>query len=303
VTGGPTREPGARRHAAGWGFVALGLVAVVAMEANGAAWSTRRGASVHAVPHSVVVAGVASATVVALAAFCFAIATSRGSETPEQRRRRWAGAVAFFLVLALLAIGRIVFHPAHPAAQHVPLQKGPTLPRAAVSGTGSRAAGHGETWWPLVVVGVGTSAALLTAMVRRPVGRHGVSEGSGIDPATLAMLDASLDDLRREADPRRAVTAAYARTERGLAARGFARRPSETPTEYLQRALAGDGTESLARHDVAAGPLGELTALAERARFSAQPVDEAMRARAIDALETLRRELGRAVESNRDRVH
>ena len=46
------------------------------------------------------------------------------------------------------------------------------------------------------------------------------------------MLDETLDDLRAEADPRRAIIAAYARLERVLAANGVPR-TAETSDEYL----------------------------------------------------------------------
>ena len=57
-------------------------------------------------------------------------------------------------------------------------------------------------------------------------------------PALADVLDETLDDLRAETDPRRAVIAAYARMERALAAYGLPRRPSEAPDEYLQRIFA-----------------------------------------------------------------
>ena len=57
-------------------------------------------------------------------------------------------------------------------------------------------------------------------------------------PALADVLDETLDDLRAEADPRRAVIAAYARMERALAAYGLPRSPAEAPDEYLQRILA-----------------------------------------------------------------
>ncbi len=58
----------------------------------------------------------------------------------------------------------------------------------------------------------------------------------GVAPPALAdVLEETLDDLRAEIDPRRAVIAAYARMERALAAFGLPRSPSEAPDEYLQR--------------------------------------------------------------------
>ena len=96
-------------------------------------------------------------------------------------------------------------------------------------------------------------------------------------------LDESLDDLRSENDPRRAVIAAYARMERTLAAHGVARRPAEAPLEYLARVLS----------DLALRPssVRTLTHLFERAKFSHHAVDPKMKEAAIDALEAARAEL------------
>src|SRR5204862_7777590 len=71
------------------------------------------------------------------------------------------------------------------------------------------------------------------------------------------VLDETLDDLRAESDPRRAVIAAYARMERALAAHGIPRRRFEAPHEYLGRVLG----------ELTAGrlPAGRLTTLVERA--------------------------------------
>ncbi len=64
-----------------------------------------------------------------------------------------------------------------------------------------------------------------------------------------AVLDDTLDDLRAEADPRRAVIAAYARLEQVLGANGLARRPAETPEEYLARILAAAGRRRAGSRD------------------------------------------------------
>ena len=283
MTGGPTRESVTRRRAVGWALVALGLVTIVGMEANGAAWSKHRGAEVHSLPHGVIVGGAAAAAVAAAVLFALAVVSSHGSETPERRRRRWASAIAVGVALLLVSFARLFLHPSRSATTHRAPENATGIHPDA-SGSGGPPTRDGQTWWPLVIVGIGTAAALAVALGRRPVGRSEPDLETDDDLAAIAMLDASLDDLRSVADPRRAVTAAYARTEYGLAARGFARLPAETPTEYLQRALS-TGSE------ITVEPLRELTALSERARFSALPVDESMRERAIEALETLRREL------------
>jgi uncharacterized membrane protein len=98
-----------------------------------------------------------------------------------------------------------------------------------------------------------------------------------------AAVDESLDDLRAEPDPRRAVIAAYARLERVLAAYRLPRRPAEAPLEYLARML----------DDLSVSPdaARRLTALFERARFSQHEVGTEMKEEAISALEKVRDDL------------
>ena len=71
--------------------------------------------------------------------------------------------------------------------------------------------------------------------------------------------------------------------ERALAAVGMARRPSEAPLEYLERALVDlDATAASARR---------LTDLFRFAKFGDRPVDAQAKEDAIAALETVRDEL------------
>ena len=103
--------------------------------------------------------------------------------------------------------------------------------------------------------------------------------------AVVAVLDEALDDLGDERDPRRAVIAAYARMEDVLAEHGLARRPPETPYEYLARVLTDlRASERSARR---------LTELFEWAKFSTHEVSERMRADAIGCLTHLRAEVAR----------
>src|SRR4029453_16323363 len=55
--------------------------------------------------------------------------------------------------------------------------------------------------------------------------------------ALAAILDDTLDDLRAEPDPRKAVIACYSRMERSLASYGLPRHPFEAPEEYPGRGL------------------------------------------------------------------
>jgi Domain of unknown function (DUF4129) len=98
-------------------------------------------------------------------------------------------------------------------------------------------------------------------------------------------LDESIDDLRNDPDLRRAIIAAYARMEHALARAGIARRPSEAPFEYIERAL-----RSL---DTSADGARRLTGLFEWAKFSHHEPEPAMRDQAIEALVAVRDDLSR----------
>ncbi|MEZ5407464.1 MAG: DUF4129 domain-containing protein [Acidimicrobiales bacterium] len=102
------------------------------------------------------------------------------------------------------------------------------------------------------------------------------------DVAAALVADITVD-LRSEPDAGRAVRYAYARVEQRLASLGIERRPAESEPELLSRALGVLGDEGRA--------LADLTALFERARFSDEPVPEALRAGALGALEQLRARL------------
>jgi hypothetical protein len=145
------------------------------------------------------------------------------------------------------------------------------------------------SWIPIAVV-VGLVVAAIVAYVaaerRTPRGRGGDED---LAEQLAAVLDETLDDLRAEADPRRAIIAAYARLERVLAANGVPRRAAETPAEYLPRVL----------HDLELDPaaIERLTALFTQAKFSQHDVNSTMKEEAIDALERVRDELRLAREA------
>ena len=89
-------------------------------------------------------------------------------------------------------------------------------------------------------------------------------------------VEESLDDLRAEGDPRRAIVRCYARFERMAAASGLERRPWLTPTEFTR--------EVLARLSLPRAAVPTLTGLFELARFSHHPRGPSERERAVDAL-------------------
>jgi hypothetical protein len=133
-----------------------------------------------------------------------------------------------------------------------------------------------------VVLGVAAAAAaaaLLSARARR----RRLGDAQELALVLADVLEETLDDLRAEPDPRRAVIAAYARLERALAAYGLPRRPAEAPGEYLQRIFAD--------LDVGRRSVERLTALFTQAKFSQHEIGPATKEEAIAALETVREEL------------
>jgi hypothetical protein len=92
-------------------------------------------------------------------------------------------------------------------------------------------------------------------------------------------VDAAIGALDAEADPRRAVIAAYRAMQQTLGEHGVARSPTEAPREYLQRVLtANQASEREAK---------TLTSLFEEARYSAHPIPERLREVALAALRSL----------------
>ena len=146
---------------------------------------------------------------------------------------------------------------------------------------------HAEFRWvaALVVGGIvlGLAGAATTVYVRRRWGGEDWDREAQLAAALDEVLADSLDDLRAEPDPRRAVIRAYARMERTFAAYGVPRDESEAPLEYMVRAL-----DSLS---VSAYSVRRLTQLFSRAKFSPHDVDAAMKDDAIEALVGVRAEL------------
>jgi uncharacterized protein DUF4129 len=138
-------------------------------------------------------------------------------------------------------------------------------------------------WLPMIVVGsliLGIGGAMAVMAARR---QREVLAATPIRETLAEVLDETLDDLRNEPDPRKAVIGAYANMERTLAARGVPRHESEAPVEYLQRILE---VVSASGHSVR-----RLTRLFSRARYSPHEIDAGMKEEAIDALTGLRAEL------------
>ena len=274
-------------------LVVIALVAVVAIAATG---STPGGDSATRPPSQTLYDLVFTLGLVAVALggllLVYGLLQRRAiaGEVASGRYRR-TGIVTYLLFFAVFtgyAYWRLESWrpPASPEEeQELPFPGGPQLPslpeEAETSYTPS------VSWIPVLVVG----GLLVTGVLAYVLSERRARRGRGSRALLLAgqladVLDETLDDLRAETDPRRAIIAAYARLELVLAANGIPRRAAETPQEYLERILRSLG--------LAGEPIGRLTELFTRAKFSQHVVDLEMKEDAIGALEEVRGELRRA---------
>jgi hypothetical protein len=207
----------------------------------------------------------------------------------RQRRSPWATIVIVGVIVALFAVRIRWGSHGHGLGSGIFDHIRP-LSRPSKSSDSAAGAYRPEfATWPVMIVlaliVMALGAWYLSARARRS---RLTGPTEAVLPALADVLDETLDDLRAEADPRRAVIAAYARMERTLASYGLPRDPSEAPDEYLQR-IFGD-------LEVSRRTVTRLTALFATAKFSSHDVGPDMKQEAISALETMREEL-RAAEA------
>ena len=270
-------------------LVVLALVSVVAVAATG---STERGTSAVRPPSATLLDTILSLGAVAWIAGAVLLAyglTQRKAIAEEMaskrfRRQRFATFVVVMTAFTAFAYFRLRNWEVEPVEEELadPLLPGatptPTTPGEATVNYEPRFA-----WLPVILVVALAVAAILAYVIAQRRASRAVRGEDALLDELATVLDETLDDLRAESDPRLAVIAAYARLERVLAAHGVARRPAETPEEYLGRVLG-----NLAIHPAA---VRRLTDLFSRAKFSQHAVDIGMKEEAIDALEQVRDQL------------
>jgi len=173
-------------------------------------------------------------------------------------------------------------HPRQNGSVAVPGAEGP-----ANSNLDPGHAATGQFHWVVALIAGSLILALVIGVVAAVVAKRLRGDDWAKEAALSAALDEvlgdTLDDLRAEKSPRRAVIRAFARMEKTFAAHNVQREPSETPREYVERALD--------RLGVSSASVRQLTKLYERAKFSRLEIDERMKADAIDALAGVRAEL------------
>jgi len=271
--------------------VLLGLVGVVAIAATGRA-PARGESSPSGHPPTLLIDYLSTIAVLFVPAGAILIVWAgfmrrmdRVTGKNKGRRRPLLG-----LVLLAIVLGVFIYARTHLNGQSAP--RAPSIASPSATTTKHKGKADGKTppeyqprfrWLPALILGslvvaFGGSAGAL--VLRR--------RGQGLPPRPVAVvlaevLSETLDDLRNEPDPRKAVIGAYARMERTLAARGVPREPFEAPLEYLARVL---DLVQVSSHSVS-----RLTGLFERARFSPHEIDFRMKENAIESLVGIRAEL------------
>lgn len=139
--------------------------------------------------------------------------------------------------------------------------------------------------WTAFLIATAIAAAGVAALWRSSVrSRRARADRESRQRQLEGAVSQSLEALRAETDPRRAVIAAYAAMERALAVHSLGRRQSEAPGQYLQRVLGA----GLQRSE-------EVATLAhsfEIAKFSRRPIGAEVRDAAVRALGAIRASLG-----------
>jgi hypothetical protein len=277
-------------------LVLLGLVGVVAIAATGRAPARGESAAPNGHPPTLLIDYLSTVAVlfvpagvvlIVWAAFMRRVNRARAVET--DKRVPW---VRVGIAMAIL-LAAFVYARTHYGGQFGPKTPTITAPAATSSKHQGKTPGNKQEpadykpqfQWLLILV-IGSLAVAF-------VGAAGIlflrrRRGEPFPPRPMAVvlaevLNETLDDLRREPDPRKAVIGAYARMERTLAARGVPRERFEAPVEYLARVL---DLVQVSSHSIR-----RLSSLFERARFSPHEIDVRMKEDAIDALAGLRTEL------------
>jgi hypothetical protein len=127
----------------------------------------------------------------------------------------------------------------------------------------------------------------LPRMRSRTVTRRPLTALPAVPDELVETSDARLA-LLRSGEPRNAIVACWVDLEDSASAAGLPRHPAETAAEYTVRVLH--------TWDVAPAALGGLAELYREARYSRHPVTEEHRARAVDRLTTVHRDLQRVAD-------
>jgi uncharacterized protein DUF4129 len=271
------------------GLVVLVLVAVVAVAATG---SVPRGSSESRAPSEALLDTLFTLWILAVLAGAVLLVYGLMQRQAIAKQVARGGyprftVVSFLVFAGVLAVLVWLFANWRPRGFNPVEEEGvfgrPGEPLPPAPGAEARQYEPSLSWIPVAVVtGLVVAAAVAYVVASRRT-RPIRDPQAELAEELAAALEDALDDLRAEADPRRAIIAAYARLERVLAANGVARLGPETPDEYLLRVLRD--------LELTPAATGRLTALFTQAKFSNHAVDSTMKESAIAALEQVRDEL------------
>ena len=268
------------------GFALLLLLAVVGLAARGHLAGAGGGQTRHLpgdilLEYALLLMALGAVVMVPLVFVVF----HRAREEPDSLPQRGNWMLRLFLTMMVFSVGFLVWayirhhHHHHPGSSNPLADLGAKL-RQMAHPTHEP---HFDLAPVIVVFSIAAVAAAALGFFYLRSRQNGTAEKRAAVALSDA-LDQSLDDLRSEADPRRAVIAAYARMERALAASGLPRQAAEAPLEYLTRVL-----RDLLR--ASAASVARLTALFERAKFSHHEIGSELKEEAIEALVAVRDEL------------
>jgi len=209
---------------------------------------------------------------------------------PTSWRRTLTGLAAGLIVLLVAVV--LTRHLTQPSGQRPRGPTGLAAPWRAVNAQRAKLQRQAAPqrsdrgWLTALVLGsvlLGGTFAIAAAISHRRKHREEIDDEIALARALDEVLADTLDDLRAERDPRKAVIETYARMERAFAAYRVPRDPAETSLEYVSRVLDSLSISALA--------VRRLTLLFELAKFGTHAIDTRMKAEAIEAPATLRAEL------------
>ncbi|NIA25789.1 MAG: DUF4129 domain-containing protein [Gammaproteobacteria bacterium] len=230
-----------------------------------------------------IVTGVAWLLMAALMIWLVLPGGVRRKRRPPPKRRSWLASVLALIALLIVFMQLGELNPDLTEKQVSTITGLPEVRNTTVVSMEPRSALPAGSSTTLLIV---MAAVVLAVVALSAIGRERNDESDKElveEPAFPGVVDDLLAELEHSGDPRAVVIGAYARMEQALGKDGVARRSTEAPLEFLDRALR--------QLHVSACAAKRLTSLFAEARFSPHVIDESMSAEAIDALREIRDEL------------
>lgn len=259
-------------------LAATALVAVIGVVARRHPFAFRTGRSDLVKSDTLATVGATVLAVGGLAILVLALAFRGAGAMPVRQHRRpwWVSVIWFVAIVSLLWMApkatrrSLSLAPAGGPSR----RSGHLTPSSKRTAGPARAAPIASSALLVILIGGAATALLLTS--RRTPPRPGAEDDPppGGPAALPSDLQLGWEVMARQPDVRQAIIGAFAAMEVGLAGRGLTRQPTETAVEFVARVLRDAAAP--------AEPVRGLTNLFEEARYSAHPLDESHRGRALE---------------------